>query len=161
LNDDGRSDYAVSINENFYVTKSGAAGGGSGSFGSGNVGGFSSSGSGGSVNGHLSVNGDITCGTLAASGSVIASTGGSVIGNLYDYALGDIAPIIKQLQEDVKLLFSDMANHTHTVTVEIGAHTHGYKDRYGLVGGSSSNETTGGGGGVSSTITTSSASGLG
>lgn len=42
LNDDGNSNYAISINDNFYVTKGGATGGGSASFGSvtGGSGGF-------------------------------------------------------------------------------------------------------------------------
>ena len=161
LSNDGSSDMAISINENFYVTKGGSAGGGSGSFNSGNIGGFSSGGSGGSVNGHLSVDGDITCGSLVANNSVIASMGGSMMGNLYDYTVGDISDKIAQLENDIKTLFSDMQGHTHKVKISIGAHTHGYEDRYGLLGGSSVDDTTGGGGGVSSTVTSEPAGGLG
>lgn len=72
LNDDGRSNYAISINENFYVTKGGAAGGSSGSFGSGNMGGFSSGGAGGSCNGNLHVKGNLTVdGSFTLAGTTV------------------------------------------------------------------------------------------
>lgn len=59
LNDDGRSDYAISINENFYVTKGGAAGGGSANFGSGSF---------GSVTGGSGGFGGLECDTLTVGG---------------------------------------------------------------------------------------------
>ena len=59
LNDDGRSNYAISINDNFYVTKGGAAGGGSASFGSGDF---------GSVSGGSGGFGGLKCDTLTVGG---------------------------------------------------------------------------------------------
>jgi hypothetical protein len=59
LNDDGRSDYAISINDNFYVTKGGSTGGGSASFGSGNF---------GSVIGGSGGFGGLKCDTLTVGG---------------------------------------------------------------------------------------------
>jgi len=59
LNDDGRSNYAISINDNFYVTKGGAAGGGSANFGSGSF---------GSVSGGSGGFGGLKCDTLTVGG---------------------------------------------------------------------------------------------
>ena len=135
LNNDGRNGYAISIGNNFYVTKGGAAGGGSGNFGSGSIGGFSSGGVGGSLNGHMSITGDLTCHNIGCA-SIYSGTQGEIMGNFYDYTTGDISDAITDIQdsiaaieEDIKTLFGDIEKHTHTVDVsgEISlGHSHTY-----------------------------------
>lgn len=79
LNDDGRDDYAISINNNFYVTKSGGAGGGSASFGSGYFGGLRAGS--GNVSADLTVAGNLTVGKIIKGKALDIETSATV-GNL-------------------------------------------------------------------------------
>lgn len=69
LNDDGRNQYSISINENFYVTNSGAVGGGSASFGSGTFGSGSMGGVGFGGGGSIKA-GIINCAGLESTGRI-------------------------------------------------------------------------------------------
>ena len=84
LNNDGRADRAISISNNFYVTKSGGAGGSGVSFGGSFRGGFSGTGSGnfsGKFNGEASgsFSGTATLTSLKLGGSTISKYSKNVV----------------------------------------------------------------------------------
>ena len=128
LNDDGRDNYAISISNNFYVTKSGGAGGSSANFGYGHFGG-----------GYFGGNAKTAsyadkAGQAGWAGYALELKQGAPFADSFTAAEG------LQALKDIKTLATVVNNNAIVLNNLINTvtnHTHKFDDYYGVLGNSS------------------------